>query len=222
MPLVIDGLSKTPPFNDYSLKITIHFIVNIMAKTAILPAKEVNIEIDIYSNKSSLLLFWLLAQHEQMKKEGFSINESAREAGISVGLAYKVIRQLEYHGLVVTKGLRTSKKFFLNAPDKILKSWAQEYSLIRKTQTKGFAKHQGLASEIKKIGLIPALHLASSDMFHIKSTNLKSKEYYLPDWGQLPNVIAHLQLEELDRGYELLLIKPYYSALQSAMGRKSI
>ena len=92
-----------------------------MAKTAILPLKEVNIEIDIYSNKSSLLLFWLLAQHEHMKKEGFSVNEAAREAGISVGLAHKVIRQLEYNGLVVAKGLRTSKKFFLKAPDKILR-----------------------------------------------------------------------------------------------------
>lgn len=185
----------------------------LQAKTAILPLKEVDIEIDIYSNKSSLLLFWLLAKHEQMKKEGFSVNEAAREVGICVGLAHKVIRHLEFNGHVVTKGFRTTKKFFLKAPDKILKSWAQEYNLIRKTKTKGFATHQGVEPKIKGLGLIPALHLASAELFHVKSTNLKLKEYYLPNWDQLPKIASQLELEELDRGYELLLIKPYYSAL---------
>ncbi|MFN7823728.1 MAG: hypothetical protein ACK5P6_00030 [Pseudobdellovibrionaceae bacterium] len=192
-----------------------------MAKTAILPLKKIDIEIDIYSNKSSLLLFWLLAQHEQMKKEGFSVNEAAREAGLSVGLAHKVIRQLEFNGFVITKGLRTSKKFFLKSPDKILKSWVQEYSLIRKTKTKGFATQQGIKSKMKEYGLIPALHLASAELFHVKSTNLKLKEYYLPDWGRLPKIVSRLQLEELDRGYELLLIKPYYSALLEKLGEES-
>jgi len=57
------------------------------------------------------------------------------------------------------------------------------------------------------------LHSASSEIFHIKSTNLRLKEYYLPDWDLLPKIVSQLELQELDRGYELLLIKPYYSAL---------
>lgn len=87
--------------------------MNSMAKTAILPLKDVDIEIDIYSNKSSLLLFWLLAQHAQMKKEGFSINEAAREAGLSVGLAHKVIRQFEFNGfLLLRRGLELARSSF--------------------------------------------------------------------------------------------------------------
>lgn len=191
--------------------------MNSMAKTAIIPINKVSIEIDIYSNKSSLLLFWLLAQHGQMRKDGFSINEASRETGISVGLAHRITRQLEYHGIVISRGMRTSKKFFLRAPDKILKAWVQEYNLIRKTKTKGFASHPTIESDFKKMGLIPALHLASADLFQVKSTNLKLKEYYLPRWDQLPKIVSRLELEEFDRGYELLLIKPYYSALIDKM-----
>lgn len=184
-----------------------------MARNAILPLKVIATEIDIYSNKSALFLFWLLAQQGRMKKEGFSVNESAREIDISVGLVHKVVKQLEFNGMIAAQGLRTSKKFFLKNPDEILIGWIKAYNLIRKTKTKGYAATLQPHSKFEKYGLIPALHLASSEIFHIKSTNLRLKEYYLPDWQMLPQVVSQLELQELDRGYELLLIKPYYSAL---------
>lgn len=184
-----------------------------MARSAILPLRGTNIEMDIYSNKSSLLLFWLLARHDQMKRDGFSINECAREIDISVGLVHKVVKQLEYNGMIIAKGLRTRKRFFLKNPDKILIGWIQEYNLIRKTKTKGYAAPIQIGSKLEKYGLVPALHSASSDLFHIRSTNLTLKEYYLLDWDLLPKIVSQLELQELDRGYELLLIKPYYSAL---------
>ena len=61
--------------------------------------------------------------------------------------------------------------------------------------------------------MFPALHTASSEIFHSKSTNLNRQEFYLLDWRQLPKIISQLGLQELDRGYEVLLIKPYYSSL---------
>lgn len=183
-----------------------------MARSAILPIKGFDTEMDIYSNKSSLLLFWLLAQHDQMKSDGFSVNECAREIDISVGLAHKVVKQLVFNGMISAKGLRTSKKFYLKNPDKILIGWIQEYNLIRKTKTKGYAAPID-SINLEKYGLVQALHSASSELFHTKSTNLRLKEFYLRDWELLPKIVSQLGLQELDRGYELLLIKPYYSAL---------
>ncbi len=185
-----------------------------MARTSILPIKSQNIEIDIYSNKSSLLLFWLLCNHSVAEKDGFSVNALARDIGLSVGLTHKVIKQLVYNGIVIAKGLRTNKRFYLKLPKKLLTDWILHYSLIKKTKTKGFAAPAAKITEveIKKLGLIPALHTAA-EYFHIKSTNLRSKEYYVRSWEDLPKAIAHLDLQELDRGYELLLVKPYYSSL---------
>lgn len=183
-----------------------------MARSAILPLKATEPEIDIYSNKSSLILFWLLTNIEHLKNEGFSLNELSRLTGTSAGLVHKIIKQLEYEGIVIAKGLRTSKKFFLKSPDKILLSWISEYNLTRKTKTKGYATFD-VTSAKNKLSLLPALHTASIEFFHLKTTNLKTKEYYLLNWKNLPKLTEQLGLSELDRGYEILLVKPYYSSL---------
>lgn len=184
-----------------------------MARSRVLPIKNLEIEVDVYSNKSSMLLFWLLAQADLMQNEGFSVNEAAREIGTSVGLVHKIVKQLEFDGLIMSKGLRTNKKFYLKKPEKILSSWIVHYNLIRKAKNKGFSSSSLLDSKIDKLGLVPALHTASENIFHLKSTNLRLKEYYLLDWEKLPKIVEQLHLQEMDRGYEILLIKPYYSAL---------
>jgi hypothetical protein len=181
-----------------------------MARTAILPSRGTDIEIDIYSNKSSLILFWLLVNHEQVLKVGFAVNELARLTGTSAGLVHKVIKQLEYIGIITSKGLRTNKKFYLKLPGQLLVSWVKKYNLIKKTKTKGFAAFDTNDSKLK---LIPALHTASAEYFKSKTTNLRLQEYYFLNWDKLPKTIDQLKLQELDRGYEVLLIKPYYSTL---------
>lgn len=183
-----------------------------MARSAILPLKAIPPEIDIYSNKSSLILFWLLTNIDQFKNEGFSLNELSRLTGTSTGLVHKIIKQLEYEGIVISKGLRTSKKFFLKSPDKILLSWIGEYNLTRKTKTKGYAAFD-ITTTKNKLNLLPALHTASIEFFNLKTTNLKTKEYYILNWKNLPKMTEPLGLTELDRGYEVLLIKPYYTSL---------
>lgn len=185
-----------------------------MAKPAILPNSPFGLEIDVFSNKSSIILFWLLVNHRQLKADGFSINELSRVVGVSIGLVHKVVRQLEYNGIIVAKGLRTNKKFFLKSAEKILTDWVRNYNLIKKTKTKGYS-FAGLNREFNwnELGLLPALHTAAADLFKIKASNIKSKEYYLLDWDNLDRVVGQLGLEELDRGYEFLLIKPYYSEL---------
>lgn len=83
-----------------------------MAKSAIIQTKPLNIEVDIFSNKSALILFWLLIHHQEAKERGFAVNELSRQIELSVGLVHRVIKQLEFHGLIVAKGLRTGKIFF--------------------------------------------------------------------------------------------------------------
>lgn len=190
-----------------------------MAKSAVLPNNPIGAEVDVFSNKSSIILFWLLVNHKHLKEDGFSINELSRVTGLSIGLVHKVVRQLEYNGIIVVKGLRTNKKFYLKAADKILIEWVKNYNLIKKTKTKGysFSSLNNKEINLKKLGLFPALHTAASDLFKIKSTNMRSKEYYLLDWDNLNRVESDLHLEELDRGYDFLLVKPYYSELLKKM-----
>lgn len=193
-----------------------------MAKVAVLPKNPIGTEVDVFSNKSSLILFWLLVHHKRLKEDGFSLNELSRIAGLSIGLVHKVVLQLEYNGIIVAKGLRTNKKFYLKAADKILIDWVKNYNLIKKTKTKGYSVAQLNNKELDsdKLGLVPALHTAASELFKIKSTNIRSKEYYLIDWSDLNRVERELKLEELDRGYELLLIKPYYSELLNKVSHR--
>lgn len=188
-------------------------MVNSMRSRSLLPARVSDFKIDIFSNKSSLVLFWLLASHEQIEGVGFSINELGRVTGTSVGLVHKVVKQLEYEGLIIARGMRTGKRFYLKSPNKLLLSWVKEYSLIKKAKTKGFTSKSSKNIEWEKMKLVPALHTAASDLFKVKSTNLRTKEFYLKEWDSLPNVVEKLDLQELDRGYEFLLIKPYYSSL---------
>lgn len=178
-----------------------------------MPARAPDLKIDIFSNKSSLILFWLLANHEQVKGAGFSVNELGRVTGISVGLVHKVVKQLEYEGIIISKGMRTSKRFYLKSPSKLLLSWVREYNVIKKAKSKGFTAPISKDIDWEKLKLVPALHTAASEFFKVKSTNLRAKEFYLKDWDSLPRVVDRLDLQELDRGYELLLIKPYYSSL---------
>ncbi|MBX2989426.1 MAG: hypothetical protein KF802_16175 [Bdellovibrionaceae bacterium] len=184
-----------------------------MAKSAILSPKASEIEIDVFSNKSALVLFWLIACHEELKTKGFSINEMARQTDLSVGLVHKVVHQLEDQGVVLSQGLRTRKTFHLKAAEKLLQAWVARYSLLKKTKTMGLSLTSSQTPEWKKIGLWPALHTAASELFQLKTTNLRTMEYYLPNWNKLEKVVDTLKARELDRGYELLLIKPYYSAL---------
>jgi hypothetical protein len=149
-----------------------------MARSSLLPIKAIGAEVDVFSNKSSLILFWLLVNSNTFSSHGFSVNEIARSTGISIGLAHKVIRQLAYIGIIQEKGLRTNKRFYLKAPDKLLLSWVKEYKLVRKTDVRGYYGFD-VESIKSKLEIVPALHSASAMFFKIKTTNLTVEEYYV-------------------------------------------
>lgn len=173
---------------------------------------------NVYADKSSLILDWLL--REGLSKESFSLREVAQEAEVSLGLVQRVFNILVLKGLLQVKGVRTSKRFSFNKPKKLLESWLEHYSIVKKCKIRTYRSALSGKSEwfkaLKKSGLgsdvILALHSAA-EALGFKNTSLEGLELYILDPSIRPKLESALQLEPQERGYEVLLIEPYYKML---------
>lgn len=173
---------------------------------------------NIYSNKSSLILEWLL--REDVKSQELSLRSIAKEVDVSLGLIQRVFEILVLKGILQTKGIRTAKKFFLKNPKLLLESWLQHYSIVKKckmrTYRSGFQDKTELLEALKKSNLnrkvVLALH-SVAEARGCKNTNLNTLELYLLDPLVRPQIEKKLLLEPQERGYEVLLIEPYYKSL---------
>jgi hypothetical protein len=173
---------------------------------------------NVYADKSSLVLDWLL--REGLSKEGFSLREVAQEAVVSLGLVQRVFNILVLKGLLQVEGVRTSKRFSFNKPKELLESWLEHYSIVKKCKIRTYRSALSGKPEwfkaLKKSGLdqnvILALHSAA-EAFGLKNTNLEGLELYVLDPAIRAKLENALQLEPQERGYEVLLIEPYYKML---------
>jgi hypothetical protein len=173
---------------------------------------------NVYADKSSLVLDWLL--REGLSKEGFSLREVAKEAGVSLGLVQRVFNILVLKGLLQVEGVRTSKRFSFNKPKELLESWLEHYSIVKKCKIRTYRSALSGKSEwfkaLKKSGLeqdvILALHSAA-EALGLKNTSLEGLELYILDPSIRAKLESALQLEPQERGYEILLIEPYYKML---------
>lgn len=179
---------------------------------------EKPVEGNIYSDKSALILDWLL--REGIKNEDLSLRNVTKETGVSLGLVQRVFGALVLKGILLVEGVRTAKKFFLKDPKRLLESWIEHYSIIKKcklrTYRSGFQDKAELLEAIKKSNLSSkvALALHSAVEAHgYKNTNLNTLELYLLDPLVRPQLEKKLLLEPQERGYEVLLIEPYYKSL---------
>lgn len=186
------------------------------------------IEGNIYADRSALVLDWIL--RIGVDRSQFAIREVVRDRGVSVGLVQKVFEVLVMHGFLETIGIRTAKKFTIKKPELLLKNWLDNYSIVKKckmrTYKTGFSNAQEVLKELmnsnfkNKVAL--SLH-AAADAYGTKNTNLQTLELYLLDSGVRPQLEKFLQLEPQERGYEILLIEPYYkSLLKYSLKDKSI
>lgn len=176
------------------------------------------VEGNIYADKSSLVLNWLL--RKGVNRVGFSLREVSKEIDVSVGLVQRVFSALILKGLLQTEGLRTAKKFFFKKPKQLLESWLEQYSIVKKCKTwsyrSGLSGKEEFVAALKKaklnqkVGL--ALHSAVESYGH-KNTSLDTFELYMLDPDARPLLEDALQLEPQERGYEVLLIEPYYKSL---------
>ena len=194
----------------------------------LLSAYEISNEPNIYADKSSLVLEWLL--RVGLGREEFSIREVARDLELSVGLVQKVFGVLVMHGHLQAVGLRTAKKFTLKKPEPILMNWLEEYSIAKKCKMRpyrtGFQDREQMLRVLKtsklKDKVVLALHSAA-EALSCKNTNLETLELYLLESGSRKAIETLLQLEPQERGYEVLLVEPYYkNLLQSALRVKQL
>ncbi|MGZ6298518.1 MAG: hypothetical protein ACXWM2_03920, partial [Parachlamydiaceae bacterium] len=81
-------------------------------------SNEKSTEGNIYSDKSALILSWLLQRG--VKNQELSLRNAAKEAGVSLGLAQRVFEILVLKGILQTEGVRTAKKFFLKNHELLL------------------------------------------------------------------------------------------------------
>lgn len=173
---------------------------------------------NIYADRSALILDWLL--RDGVKKTGFSLRELAKEIGVSVGLVQRVFGILVLKGLLQTEGIRTGKKFFFKKSKLLLESWLENYSIAKKckmrTYRSGFSEKIEFFDALKKTRLSQKVGLAlhsAAEAHGYKNTNLNTLELYVVDPTARTKLEDVLRLEPQERGYEVLLIEPYYKSL---------
>lgn len=186
-----------------------HFLIGSNEKPA---------EGNIYSDKSALILDWLL--REGIKSQDLSLRNVAKDAGVSLGLVQRVFEILVLKGILKTEGVRTAKKFFLKNPKRLLESWLEHYSIVKKckmrTYRSGFQDKSELLEAIKKSKLSNKVALAlhsAAESHGYKNTNLNTLELYVLNPLVRSQLEKKLLLEPQERGYEVLLIEPYYKSL---------
>jgi hypothetical protein len=182
---------------------------------------------NIYANKSSLILDWLLTVG--IDKGNFSLRDVSKDREVSLGLIQRVFEILITNGMLSSKGVRTAKKFFLKNPASLLKSWQEHYSLIKKCKMETY--HSGLQDKEEMLQAIKnskleqkvalALHSAA-EAYGYKNTNLQTLELYVLDPEIKLQLEEILQLAPQERGYEVLLIAPYYKSLLSSCTNSSM
>ena len=173
---------------------------------------------NIYADKSSLVLDWLL--HVGIDRYEFSIREVARDTGISLGLVQRVFRVLVFNGYLQSEGYSTAKKFVFKNPAMLLQSWLENYSIVKKcrmrTYASGFQGREHILNTLRASYLassvVLALHTAA-EWHACKNTNLQTIELYLLKPSIRTEIEQELLLEPKERGYEVLLIEPYYKSL---------
>jgi len=181
-------------------------------------SNEKPMEWNIYSDKSAVVLDWLL--RECIKNRELSVRNVSKEAGVSLGSVQRVFETLVLKGILQAEGIRTAKKFFLKDPKRLLEGWLEHYSIVKKckmrTYRSGFQDKSELLGAIKKSNLSNKVALAlhsAAEAHGYKNTNLNTLELYMLDPLVRSQLEKKLLLEPQERGYEVLLIEPYYKSL---------
>jgi DNA-binding transcriptional regulator YhcF (GntR family) len=189
-----------------------------MAGRFLIGSNEKPLEWNIYSDKSAVVLDWLL--REGIKSPELSVRNVSKQAEVSLGSVQRVFETLVLKGILQIEGIRTAKKFLLKDPKRLLESWLEHYSIVKKckmrTYRSGFQDKIELLEALKKSNLSNKVALAlhsAAEVHGYKNTNLNTLELYMLDPLVRPQLEKKLLLEPQERGYEVLLIVPYYKSL---------
>ncbi len=180
--------------------------------------KKSIVERNIFADKSSLVLEWLLLRGSDGKI--FSLREVSHATGISLGTVHRVFDSLILKGYLETIGIRTNKKFSIKNARGLLFDWIEWYSLVNKCKifpySTGFQNKKQLLDELMHSELnqkvVLALH-SSAEAYDYKNTNLQQLELYLIEPNIRLELEKKLKLTPKERGYDVLLIEPYYKSM---------
>jgi DNA-binding Lrp family transcriptional regulator len=189
-----------------------------MPRSNLLPSSSDAPLADPFTKKGALTLFWLLARRSQSKigtYEEFSVNQAARELEIRPHTVHRVVRSLEYDGIIRAVGIGTKKRFYLADPKSLMVRWLKNYQIQRKCKVRRYAISDPKAFQSQRDHFLnaagaPALHTAARLIFHAGVTNLATTEAYLMDSQRAEALAKRYGLVAQERGYEVLLIEPYY------------
>lgn len=176
------------------------------------------VERNIFADKSALVLEWVLLKG--VDKEEFSLREVVLDTGIGLGTVHRVFESLVLNGFLQTAGIRTNKKFYVKNAAGLLQDWIEHYSMVKKCKMfsydTGFQTREQVLAALKNAGfeqyVVLALH-SSAEAHGCKNTNLQQLELYLTQPSLRQKLEMALKLTPRERGYEVLLIEPYYKAM---------
>lgn len=184
----------------------------------LLDLNKAPIEGNIYADKSAIVLDWLL--RIGIERKHFSLREVAKDSKVSIGLVQRIFGALAQSALIQTTGIRTAKQFSIKKPKILLNAWLEHYSIVKKckmwTYRSGFQNREEILKALKesKLKSKTALALHSAAEAHgCKNTNLSTLELYMLEPNIRESFEEILALEPQERGYEVLLIEPYYKSL---------
>ncbi len=161
---------------------------------------------------------WLLKFGAQSDR--LSVREIARQTSVSLGLCQRVVEALVNKGILAAEGVRTAKKYELKNPSALISDWVSHYDILKKckvwTYSTAFSSRQEVLAAVErsriKNDVCLALHSAANALGS-KYTNLDTVELYVFEPAHLHKIERSLSLQPKERGYEILLVKPYYRAI---------
>jgi DNA-binding Lrp family transcriptional regulator len=191
-----------------------------VAKSSLIPSNENEAFHDPFGKRSGLILFWILSRDISERFEPFSINEVAQRLAVGTATVHRTIVQLVKEGIFKAEGIRTSKRYCLKKSDELLIDWIKNYQFskkIKKIQL-GISDHNFFSK--KEVTFfeqyaVPALHTAARKIFKVGASNLNNIEAYVENWNEIEKIESNFKLVEQERGYEVLLLKPYYDRVIS-------
>lgn len=189
-----------------------------MKSTRIIPKTTLNTAIDLYADKSALVLYWLIAYGQGIQE--LSVREVARQTKVSLGLVQRVFESLVKSGVLTTQGIRTSKTYAFKNPSRLLQGWLDHYDVLKKckawTYDSAFSSRKELLEALEESPLKNKVTLAlhsASEASGTKNTNLDTLEFYIDDLKARENLEKKLHLTPKERGYQVLILKPLYKAI---------
>ncbi len=185
----------------------------------LLPNTKGTIAQNIYADKASVILEWMLLNG--VDKDLFSLREVSKETGSSLGNAQAIFSSMVFNGYLKAIGIRTNKRFSVNNPHRLLRDWIGHYSIVDKCKIRSystaFSDKKQLITALMKSGLqesvVLALHSAA-EAHKCKNTTMQQQlEFYLVQPHLRQELEKVLKLQPKERGYDVLLIEPYYKSM---------